>query len=163
MLGYNPPSRHPPRSRQPPSKQTTPPPPADHAGRYGQRAGGTHPTGMQSCWSSSTVVFQVYRLWCVVTNAHNSMIHTSCDKIKKEWHLCAFLVCTSFLSRITIFGCVMCKILLWYHKYYFYINGIISGVKAISMPQCVQLTKSLLGISSDKAVCRTLDPEFESH
>ena len=25
------------------------PPGADHAGRYGQRAGGTHPTGMQSC------------------------------------------------------------------------------------------------------------------
>ena len=25
------------------------PPGAEHAGRYGQRAGGTHPTGMQSC------------------------------------------------------------------------------------------------------------------
>ena len=24
-------------------------PSAEHAGRYGQRAGGTHPTGMQSC------------------------------------------------------------------------------------------------------------------
>ena len=24
-------------------------PAAEHAGRYGQRAGGTHPTGMQSC------------------------------------------------------------------------------------------------------------------
>ena len=24
-------------------------PHAEHAGRYGQRAGGTHPTGMQSC------------------------------------------------------------------------------------------------------------------
>ena len=27
------------------------PPGAEHAGRYGQRAGGTHPTGMQSCIS----------------------------------------------------------------------------------------------------------------
>ena len=27
----------------------TTPPGAEHAGRYGQRAGGTHPTGMQSC------------------------------------------------------------------------------------------------------------------
>ena len=71
-------SRHPPRSRHspweetppwstPPPKQTpppeqTPPPPgadttweqtppgAEHAGRYGQHAGGTHPTGMQSCF-----------------------------------------------------------------------------------------------------------------
>ena len=28
----------------------TPPPSAVHAGRYGQQAGGTHPTGMQSCF-----------------------------------------------------------------------------------------------------------------
>ena len=30
--------------------EETPPPGAEHAGRYGQRAGGTHPTGMQSYW-----------------------------------------------------------------------------------------------------------------
>ena len=36
----------PPGSRHPPGSR---PPPAEHAGRYGQRAGGTHPTGMQSC------------------------------------------------------------------------------------------------------------------
>ena len=35
----------PPRSRHPPGAD---PPGAEHAGRYGQRAGGTHPTGMQS-------------------------------------------------------------------------------------------------------------------
>ena len=38
----------------PPGPGTPPdqvhPPSAEHAGRYGQRAGGTHPTGMQSCW-----------------------------------------------------------------------------------------------------------------
>ena len=27
-----------------------PPPRAEHTGRYGQRAGGMHPTGMQSCF-----------------------------------------------------------------------------------------------------------------
>ena len=59
-------SRHPPQIRHPqsrypqsrcPPEQTppgadTPPPPeqTEHAGRYGQRAGGTHPTGMQSCY-----------------------------------------------------------------------------------------------------------------
>ena len=47
MLGY-----HPPGPCNPP-KLCTPrpctPPGTEHAGRYGQRAGGTHPTGMQSC------------------------------------------------------------------------------------------------------------------
>ena len=79
MLGYTPTtskadtpwSRHlpgadtpqeqtPPRSRPPPREQTpqgadTPPPKEQtppctvHAGRYGQQAGGTHPTGMHTC------------------------------------------------------------------------------------------------------------------
>ena len=40
-LGAEPPSRHPP-------EQT--PPGAVHAGRYGQQAGSTHPTGMQYCF-----------------------------------------------------------------------------------------------------------------
>ena len=40
--------------QSPPPKPGTPPrtrhpPGAEHAGRYGQCAGGTHPTGMQSC------------------------------------------------------------------------------------------------------------------
>ena len=55
-------SRHPPRSR-PPLEQTSPgadtpqeqtpleqtPPRTVHAGRYGQQAGGTRPTGMHTC------------------------------------------------------------------------------------------------------------------
>ena len=41
-------SRHPSREQTPlPGADT--PPGADHAGRYGQHAGGTHPSGMQSC------------------------------------------------------------------------------------------------------------------
>ena len=59
----------PPRPEAPPWEQTPPqyqgqapsPPgpgtPTLHAGRYGQRAGGMHPTGMQSC-------FTVH--WCIV-------------------------------------------------------------------------------------------------
>ena len=39
-------NRHP-GTRHPPGEQT--PPCAVHAGRYGQQAGGMHPTGMQSC------------------------------------------------------------------------------------------------------------------
>ena len=41
-----------PRTRQAPpwtSPPPEPPPGAEHTGRYGQRAGGMHPTGMQSC------------------------------------------------------------------------------------------------------------------
>ena len=52
--------RHPlPDQRQappPPGSEAGTPPGADtpstvHAGRYGQQAGGTHPTGMQSCFT----------------------------------------------------------------------------------------------------------------
>ena len=46
---------HPPQDRAPPQTRYPPPgsrhhtpPGAEHAGRYGQRAGGTHPTGMES-------------------------------------------------------------------------------------------------------------------
>ena len=46
MLGYHPLEQTPPRS-SPPGADTRPP--TEHAGRYGQRAGGTRPTGMQSC------------------------------------------------------------------------------------------------------------------
>ena len=49
MLGYHHPrTRHPPKADTP-WEQTTPC--AVHAGRYGQQAGGMHPTGMQSCFS----------------------------------------------------------------------------------------------------------------
>ena len=64
MLGYHPmeqtppppgsrhthtPGAEPPRADTPPPGADIPPPNTEHAGRYGQRAGGTHPTGMQSC------------------------------------------------------------------------------------------------------------------
>ena len=43
-------TRYTPRDQvHPPGTRYTPPPGAEYAGRYGQRAGGTHPTGMQSC------------------------------------------------------------------------------------------------------------------
>ena len=48
-----PPGQVPPRAGTPP-RQVHPragtPPGAVHAGRYGQQAGGTHPTGMHSCY-----------------------------------------------------------------------------------------------------------------
>ena len=45
--GSRPPWSRPPRAGTPPGAD---PPTAEHAGRYGQRTGGTHPTGMQSCF-----------------------------------------------------------------------------------------------------------------
>ena len=52
--GIHPPEQAPPGKRHPPGADTpwdeTPAPCAVHAGRYGQQAGGTHPTGMQSCF-----------------------------------------------------------------------------------------------------------------
>ena len=64
MLGYAPRDQSlPPGNRHPPSQEQTPlqeqthprksrhppPPPPVHAGRYGQQAGGTHPTEMHTC------------------------------------------------------------------------------------------------------------------
>ena len=51
---YTPQTRYTPLDQVSPWDQVHPrdqvhPPCAEHAGRYGQRAGGTHPTGMQSC------------------------------------------------------------------------------------------------------------------
>ena len=40
-------SRHPPEQTTPPGSRH---PPGKHAVRYGHNAGGTHPTGMQSCF-----------------------------------------------------------------------------------------------------------------
>ena len=48
MLGHHPPGADPPQEQTPPTG-ADPPPGAEHAGRYGQCAGGMHPTGMQSC------------------------------------------------------------------------------------------------------------------
>ena len=47
-----PPDQAPPWSRAPPEIPVGPGTPlcAVHAGRYGQQAGGTHPTGMHSCY-----------------------------------------------------------------------------------------------------------------
>ena len=42
----------------PPDQAGTPPSGAEHTGRYGQRAGGTRPTGMQSC---SWIFFGVFQ------------------------------------------------------------------------------------------------------
>ena len=54
MLGNPPweqaPPEQPPQEQAPPPPGPGTPPPAEHAGRYGQWAGGTHPTGMQSCY-----------------------------------------------------------------------------------------------------------------
>ena len=42
-------TRYTPQTKYTPPELSTPPPPGEHAVRYGQRAGGTQPTGMQSC------------------------------------------------------------------------------------------------------------------
>ena len=79
-------SRHPPRVdacpaplsthpwQQTPPQSRHPPASAEHAGRYCQRAGGTHPTGMQSClltvWrhNDGDVLKLPLGLWCSIMN-----------------------------------------------------------------------------------------------
>ena len=73
MLGYHPPprSRHPPEQTPPWSRHTPPPgssPCAVHAGRYGQQAGGMHPTGMQSCFLTDIRAYgeEIYCFSCSI-------------------------------------------------------------------------------------------------
>ena len=62
-LGADTPEQTPSQEQTPPWEQTTPreqiptpPPTAEHAGRYSQRADGTLPTGMQSSVIDSSIV-----------------------------------------------------------------------------------------------------------
>ena len=62
---YNPSqTRYTPPGPGTPPQPGTPPPSAEHAGRYGQCAGGTHPTGMQSCLCFALIIIcsRVYEL-----------------------------------------------------------------------------------------------------
>ena len=98
---HSPGTRNPPWTRQPPD-QALPwdqePPGTEHAGRYGQRAGGMHPTGMQSC-SLLILQFiyqcnskqpvddpQISRLSCQIPNIPNDIsqqtIHNLLTKIE---------------------------------------------------------------------------------
>ena len=63
MLGYQPP-----RSRPPSWSRHTPPSPGKQTPAYGQRAAGTHPTGMHSCHS---LIFVIARM-------HSSRMRTAC-------------------------------------------------------------------------------------
>ena len=61
-----PPSRQPPGADTPQSRHPPSRPPTEHAGRYGQRAGGTHPTGMQSCFVQSLLNYNlIFGFHCV--------------------------------------------------------------------------------------------------
>ena len=58
MVGYHPKQTPPKPAPSPPraDPQDQAPPSTEHAGRYGQCAGGTHPTGMQSCYKDLCVL-----------------------------------------------------------------------------------------------------------
>ena len=58
---------HPPGSRLP---QTRHPPSTEHAGRYSQHVGGTHPTGMQSCYQLQRSCGQGYVFTRVCDSVH---------------------------------------------------------------------------------------------
>ena len=83
-----------------PSWEQTPPG-AVHAGRYGQRAGGTHPTGMQTCqqieWGGVNKRLSGGAVSSFVNSQHNSMSN---------------LLCTGLICIITNF----CGHLPYYHQ-----------------------------------------------
>ena len=84
----------PPSTMQTPPPTMQPPPDTEHAGRYGQRAGGTHPTGMQSCLACACPYFNAMFLitiniyvkngkhasqtTCYLVQAILPLVHTTC-------------------------------------------------------------------------------------
>ena len=64
--GRTPPGRENPPAERTPQAGRTPPPPGKHTPAYGQRAAGTHPTGMHSCF-----------VMCFLLNQCNCRCHTS--------------------------------------------------------------------------------------
>ena len=71
--GRHPPGRHPP-GRHPP-RQTPPHLSWDTAG-YGQQAGGTHPTGMRTCFIKFNLSFEKFKsVWLVRVITGNSLVN----------------------------------------------------------------------------------------
>ena len=76
--GADPPqSRHPPKQTHPgpeagpPGADPTPTPGTVHAGRYGQQAGGTHPTGKQTSYSKGYHILPgCTGYWCIYLWTH---------------------------------------------------------------------------------------------
>ena len=101
--GTPPRSRHPPgtrytpRSRCPPGPGAPPRPgtPPEHAGRHGQRAGGPHPTGMQSChkynrssrfwnlWMKFMCLFS--KLIAFINSLHRKIYCGTLPNMEKVW------------------------------------------------------------------------------
>ena len=84
---YTPRDQVPPRPGTPPGPDT--PPRAVHAGRYGQQAGGTHPTGMHSCCLRNNqyfsncilhVVFFYFRILARIHSCHHAIYKASTSK-----------------------------------------------------------------------------------
>ena len=58
-----------------------------HAGRYGQQAGGTHPTGMQSCWRiNSFTAWVSYTESKLGSDRAISILHTT-NQLKLNWNV----------------------------------------------------------------------------
>ena len=71
-----------------------PTPGAEHAGRYGQCAGGTHPTGMQSCFivNQSIDINDKLKSYAALVLLHctlsrNSLVHLTTERV--SYKLCA--------------------------------------------------------------------------
>ena len=87
---YHPPGADTPPGPDPPGADTPPdqtpqgaathspgpdPPPGKQTAAYGQRAAGTHPTGMHSCFSR---YFRNYTLWSILNICHSSIFQLYC-------------------------------------------------------------------------------------
>ena len=104
------PGTHPPRTRHHLPGTRHPPPGAEHAGRYGQRAGGMHPTGMQSCLKTflkHIILFcgsNDYRLYPGIYQCKHSRLRQVAMEWLNETH------CTVY--KIVLNCCILSNVVL---------------------------------------------------
>ena len=90
----------PPLPEQTPPRSKQPPPCAMHAGRYGQQAGGMHPTGMHTCLFVCTIVYgSVANSLQITEQSCGDMLHNNMHKNK---------VNVQIMLQIVVFQVVNC-------------------------------------------------------
>ena len=97
----HPPGRYIPRAGTPPGQVHPHPPRAVHAGRYGQQAGGTHPTGMHSCLEIKFLlrILTCFFIWRMGKHfGENSMLML----IDLLWNLCIISEQGGYSNWLTI-------------------------------------------------------------
>ena len=115
----------PPRDQAPAPWDQAPPPGAEHAGRYGQRAGSMHPTGMQSFFSSDNETSFDVKMNCVIrilkgVNSDgvtaNLFLRLLQVHVALRLNLWFFITCIRSLWEGNVFSRICLSVILYVHR-----------------------------------------------